>query len=56
MVPGLEAGRGDEVAIKPDPTPDATPFPTLTLGHGPRSSEMWQESILEMGGCGGGSR
>lgn len=55
VTPGLEAGYGDEPALKPGPAPDATPFPAWMLSHGPRSSEMWQESILEMGGCGAGS-
>lgn len=51
----LEAGGGDDLVVKTDPAPDVTPFPPLTLSHGPRSSEMWHESILEMGGCGEGS-
>lgn len=49
VAPGLEAGGGDELVVKTEPPP------VWTLSHGPRSSEMWQESILEMGGCGGGS-
>ena len=40
VIPGLEAGGGDELAMKADPAPDATPFPMWMLSHGPQSSEM----------------
>lgn len=52
--PRPETG-GFEPTVKPDPAPDTTPFPAWMPSQGLLSSEMWQESILEMGGCGGGS-